>query len=80
VARRRLALRRLLWAGWRIGLPLLLALAFAVWVLWPVPPAAMPAWLKPTAASVHFTMTKSRASQPPTPSLPSDKAVHGKEP
>ncbi len=33
VARRRLALRWLLWAGWRIGLPVLIALAVAAWLL-----------------------------------------------
>ena len=80
VARRRLALRWLLWAWWRVGLPVLLALALAVWLLWQMPLSGLPAWLKPTANSVHATMTNASRLLSATSSFPSENALHGKEP
>jgi hypothetical protein len=80
VARRRLALRWLFWAWWRIGLPVLLALALAVWLLGRMPPANVPAWLKPVATSVPFNLSNSREKLPVPASPPSENAPHGKEP
>jgi hypothetical protein len=80
VARRRLAFRWLFWAWWRIGLPVLLTLALAVWLLGQMPPANVPAWLKPVAASIPFNLSNSREQSPAPTSLPSENAPHGKEP
>jgi len=79
VARRRLAIRWLFWAWWRFGLPVLLALALAVWLLGQMPPANMPAWLKPMTASVPFNLSNSSKKPPTTTSPPSENAPHGKE-
>ena len=84
VARRRLALRWLLWASWRIVLPVLLALVLAlvltVWLLGQMPPENMPAWLKPVATSMPFSLSNSGAKPPATASTPSENAPNGKEP
>jgi uncharacterized BrkB/YihY/UPF0761 family membrane protein len=80
IARRRLAFRWLFWAAWRIGLPVLLALALALWLLGQIPPASMPLWLKPMAASVPFSWSNSSKKPPATTSPPSENALHGKEP
>lgn len=74
LARRRLAWRWLLWAGWRIGLPLLLALALVAWLLWPMAPSATPVWLRPIVSRL----------QPPAltgDAVPRfNQPTHGKEP
>jgi len=81
VARRRLAFRWLLWAWWRIGLPVLVALALAVWwLLWQMPLSGLPAWLKPMATSVHSSVTNASRLLSATSSLPSENALHSKEP
>lgn len=84
VARRRLALRWLLWALWRIVLPvlltLILALVLAVWLLGQMSPANTPAWLGPVTASVPFGLSNSTAKPPATASPPFENAPHGKEP
>ena len=72
VARRRIALRWLLWAWWRIGLPLMLVLllGWLVGWLWQAPASNAPAWLKPLVASA-----------PPATTPPLfQNAPHGKEP
>ncbi len=80
VARRRLALRWLVWAWWRIGLPVLLVLALAIWLLGQVPPASLPAWLKPMASRVHIPLPNSWGLRPATASPPSENTLYGKEP
>jgi hypothetical protein len=69
-----------MWAWWRLGLPALLALALAVWLLWRMHPADSPAWLKPLAASVQFTGSNGADPQPTTASAHSKNAPHSKEP
>ncbi len=61
-------------------MPVLLALALAAWLLWQTPLAGVPAWLKPMATSVHFTVTNASRWLPATFSLPPENALHGKEP
>jgi uncharacterized BrkB/YihY/UPF0761 family membrane protein len=80
IARRRLAFRWLFWAAWRIGLPVLLALALALWLLGQIPPASMPLWLQPMAASVPFSWSNSGDKPPAIASSSSENAPHGKEP
>jgi hypothetical protein len=76
VARRRLAWRWLLWAGWRIGLPLLLALALVAWLLWPIAPSGTPVWPKPFLSVVtsQAAAPADAASPFPTPT-PSQGAL-----
>lgn len=80
VARRRLALRWLLWAWWRIVLPLLLMTILAVWLLGQIPPANVPTWLKSVAVSVSFYRSNSSDKPPATASPSSKNAADGKEP
>ena len=80
LARRRLAFRWLFWAWWHIGLPMLLALALAVWLLGQLPPAKVPAWLKPIVSLGHFTVPNSSEKPPAAAYPPFKNALHGKEP
>jgi hypothetical protein len=80
VASRRLAVRWLLWAWWRIGLPLLLALGLAITLLWQVSPARLPAWLSPIFLSVNFSALSGKGVAPAAAAPPFEQHPHRKEP
>jgi hypothetical protein len=80
VARRRLAVRWLLWAWWRIGLPLLLALGLATALLWQLSPARLPAWLSPIFFSTDFPALPGKGVLPAAAAPDSEPRPHRKEP
>lgn len=80
VARRRLAVRWLLWAWWRIGLPLLLALGLATALLCQLSPARLPAWLSPIFLSVNAFALPVKGVAPTAAAPTSEQHPHRKEP
>jgi hypothetical protein len=80
IARRRLAFRWLLWAWWRIGLPLVLTLVLVAGLLWQLSPARVPTWLSPTLFSMGFPALSGNGTQPAATSPHSEQRLQGKEP
>lgn len=80
LSRRRLAWRWLLWGWWRFGLPPLLALALAAFLLLWLPASTVPAWLTPVVSSLRLMADTSDAKPRAAALFNTPKPTPAKEP